>query len=202
LNALVAGFNDAQNKFNQLATIANDPNRMNQVDPGLAAAMLAHGSGITLSFGGHGGGASGGIGVDTSQANEVLYGHDVAKANQATRDYVTAMVGAHEAITQLPRLQTFGQSSRMTQQQMEAAQNLLPQPGDGAMAAQKMRSLQGMLDPLRKQVPHMPGAEQIPSWLEQRQQQQRQAPSGGGSKLGAAVTGNVNNYINSLQPTQ
>jgi hypothetical protein len=90
-------------------------------------------------------------------------------ANQATRDHVTAMGAAHEAITQLPRLQTFGQSSRMTQQQMEAAQNLLPAPGDDApRARQKMQALQTTIDPLRKQVPHMPGAESIPSWLEKQ----------------------------------
>jgi hypothetical protein len=200
LNAVVAGMNDVQNKLNQLAGVVNDPNRMGQVDPGLAAAMLAHGKGITLEMGGHGGGASGGVGIDTSRANEVLYGHDIAKANQATKDFVTAFIGAHEAITQLPRLQTFGQSSRMTQTQLEAALNLLPQPGDiRGMASQKMTSLQGMIDPLRKQIPHMPGAETIPSWMEQRQQRQRQAPSGG-SKLGQVVSGNATDFIKSLQP--
>jgi hypothetical protein len=57
----------------------------------------------------------------------------------------------------------------MTQQQMEAAQNLLPAPGDDApRARQKMQALQTTIDPLRKQVPHMPGAESIPSWLEKQ----------------------------------
>ena len=167
LNALVAGFNDVQNKLNNLADVATDPNKMNQVQAGVAAAMLEHGSGIKLE------GGLLGVHADTSRINEELYKDDVKSANQATRDYVTAALGAHEAITQLPRLQTFGQSSRMTQQQMEAAVRLLPQPGDGAMAAQKMTSLQGMLDPLRKQVPHMPGADTIPSWLEKRQQMQQ-----------------------------
>jgi len=54
----------------------------------------------------------------------------------------------------------------MTEKQMDAAVNLLPQPGDRECAAQKMTSLQGMIDPLRKQIPHMPGAESTPSWLE------------------------------------
>jgi hypothetical protein len=77
----------------------------------------------------------------------------------------------------LPRLQTFGQSSRMTQQQMEAAQKMLPAPGDdGPMALQKMTALQTTIDPLRKQLPHMQGAESMPSWLEKRGQQQ-QTPS-------------------------
>ena len=200
LNAVVAGMNDVQNKLNQLADVVTDPKRMGQVDPVLAVAMLSHGTGITLNFGGHGGGASGGIGVDTSKVNEYLYAKDVRNANQATRDYVTAMVGAHEAITQLPRLQTFGQSSRMTQQQMDAAVNLLPQPGDWTMAAQKMQSLQGMIDPLRKQIPHMPGAESISSWTEKKQQRQTQ-PSRG-SNLGRVVVGNPIDVINSLQPTQ
>jgi len=172
LNATVAGMNDVQNKLNQLAAVTTDPTRMGAVQPGVAAAMLEHGKGIQADF--HG------VGVDTSRINEKLYEEDVKQANQATRDYVTAMVAAHEAVTQLPRLQTFGTSSRMTQQQMEAAVNLLPHPGDGTMAAQKMESLQGMIDPLRKQIPHMPGAETIPSWTEQRkqaaQQQQQNAP--------------------------
>jgi hypothetical protein len=89
----------------------------------------------------------------------------------------------------------------MTEKQMEAAQNLLPQPGDREFASQKMTSLQGMLDPLRKQIPHMPGAETIPSWLEQRQQRQRQNPSGG-SNLGRAVMENPTDFINRLQPVK
>jgi len=65
--------------------------------------------------------------------------------------------------------------SRMTQQQMEAAQNLLPQPGDAAnpaYAQQKMDALQTTLDPLRKQLPRMQGADLIPSWKELRRNQQ------------------------------
>ncbi len=55
----------------------------------------------------------------------------------------------------------------MTQQQMEAAQKQLPQPGDDApMMKQKLDALQGILDPLRKQVPKMPGASLIPSYRE------------------------------------
>jgi hypothetical protein len=175
LNATVAGFNDVQNKLNMLADVVNDPNRMGQVDPGLAARMLNHGKG--LSFGASGFGSS--VSVDTSRINEQAYAHEVSVANQPTRDFVTATIGAHEALTQLPRLQTFGQSSRTTQQQMEAAQNLLPHAGDGTMAPGKMKALQQMLDPLRKQVPHMQGAEQIPSWLEKQGQQQQTPQSVG-----------------------
>jgi hypothetical protein len=198
INTVVAGMNDVQTKLNQLADVANDRQKMSQVDPGQAAAMLAHGKGITLEFGAHGSSGSGGVGVDTSRINEDLYSHDVMKANQATRDFVAAYIGAHEAVTQLPRLQTFGKSNRMTEKQMEAAQNLLPQPGDREFASQKMTSLQGMIDPLRKQIPRMPGAEQIPSWLETRQQQQRQAVQSRGSNLGA-VMGDPGALINRLR---
>jgi hypothetical protein len=193
INTVVAGMNDVQTKLNQLASITTDPTRMGQVQAGLAAALLAHGKGIQADF--HG------VGIDTSRVNEISYANDLKLANQATKDYVTAMVGAHEAITQLPRLQTFGQSNRMTEKQMEAAVNLLPQPGDGTMASQKMTSLQGMIDPLRKQIPRMPGASVTPSWLETRQQQQRQQTQtrNGGSNLGRVVSGNATDIINGLR---
>jgi hypothetical protein len=197
INTVVAGMNDVQNKLNQLADVTNDRQKMAQVDPGQAAAMLAHGKGITFMAGAHANGMGAGVGIDTSRINEDLYSHDVMNANQATRDFVAAYVGAHEAITQLPRLQTFGKSNRMTEKQMEAAQNLLPQPGDREFASQKMQSLQGMIDPLRKQIPKMPGAEQIPSWLEQRQQrqQQPQAPT-------ASLGSNLGQWVGGLQPTR
>jgi hypothetical protein len=187
INTVVGGMNDVQNKLNQLASVVNDPQKMGQVNAPVAAAMLAHGKGISLEIGAHGGGGGGGVGLDMSNINEALYSRDVQKANQATRDFVSAFIGAHEAITQLPRLQTFGKSNRMTEKQMEAAINLLPQPGDGNFASQKMTSLQGMIDPLRKQIPHMPGADLQPSWLEQRRQNQ---PPSSGSNLGQAVMGN------------
>jgi|ERR1700733_405602 len=169
VNATVAGFNDVQNKINTLADVAANPDKMAQVQGGLAATLLKGGFGIEIG--------AFGTKVDVSKINTQLYQTQLAQANQATRDYVTAMGAAHEAITQLPRLQTFGQSSRMTQQQMEAAQKMLPAPGDdGPMALQKMTALQTTIDPLRKQLPHMQGAESMPSWLEKRGQQQ-QTPS-------------------------
>ena len=159
LNATIGGFNDVQQKINMLAEVANDPSRMGQVQGPLAAALLEHGKGVT--FGAFG------TSIDPSRVNEQLYSEDLRKANQATRDYVAAMGAAHEAITQLPRLQTFGKSSRMTEQQMQAAQRMLPQPGDDAgMAQQKMVALQTTLDPLRRQLPHMQGADLLPTWQE------------------------------------
>jgi len=162
VNANVAGFNDVQTKINQLAAVTNNPNTMKNVQADIAAAMLKHDKGITLGVFG--------VSVDTSMINARLYQEDVGNANQATRDYVTATIAAHEAMTQLPRLQTFGKSNRMSQQQMEASQAMLPAPGDDAgLAAQKMRSLQTTIDPLRKQMPHMQEAELIPTWMEQNQ---------------------------------
>lgn len=194
INTVVAGMNDVQNKLNQLADVVTDPKRMGQVQGPLAQAMIEKGLTIDMH----------GVSVPFGRINAALNSENAKAANQATRDYVTAVLGAHEAVTQLPRLQTFGQSNRMTEKQMEAAVNLLPQAGDDpSLAAQKMTSLQGMIDPLRKQIPHMPGAESTPSWLEKRQQQQT-ATSSRGSNLSRAVlgNGNVNDFINSLQPTQ
>ena len=186
INALVGGFNDVQNKINMLADVTTDPKRMSQVQGPTAAVLLKDGFGLEIG--------AFGTKVDLSNVNTAAYEAQLSHANQATRDYVTAMGAAHEAITQLPRLQTFGKSSRMTQQQMEAAQRMLPQPGDDAgMAQQKMTALQTAIDPLRKQVPHMPGAETMPSWLEKRQQQQAQQTQtnmgSGTSNLLQAISG-------------
>ena len=78
----MAGFNDVQNKLNQLADVVMDSKQFGQVQPGIAAQMLAHGHGISLEFGGHAGGASGGIGVDTSLINEKIYQKFAAQANK------------------------------------------------------------------------------------------------------------------------
>jgi hypothetical protein len=163
--SLVAQFNDVQTKINQLADVANNPGVMGKVNVKLAGQMLKAGSGIEIGAG------VGGVGfkVDTSGINANLYANQLEQANPETRAYVTAMTAAHEAITQLPRLQTYGKSSRMTQQQMEAAQRMLPMPGvDPDMAQRQMMSLQTTLDPLRKGLPHMEGAELTPTWLERQ----------------------------------
>jgi len=190
INTVVAGFNDVQNKINMLADVTTNPDRMSKVQAPIAAALLKQGFGLSLgAFGSK---------VDLSSIDTGLYGATLATANQATRDYVTAIGAAHEAITQLPRLQTFGKSNRMTQQQMEAAQKMLPFAGDDAgMAQQKMTALQTTIDPLKKQVPRMSGADLTPSWLEQRQQQQQTQPSG--SNLGRVARGSANDVINGLK---
>lgn len=165
VSSLVAQFNDVQSKINSLADVVNNPAVMGKVDAKLAGSMLKSGHGIEIGAG------VGGVGfkIDTSGINAVLYANQLAQANSETRAYVTAMTAAHEAITQLPRLQTYGKSSRMTQQQMEAAQQMLPLPGvDPDMAQRQMMSLQTTLDPLRKGMPRMEGAELTPTWLEKQ----------------------------------
>jgi hypothetical protein len=90
----------------------------------------------------------------------------------------------------------------MTEKQMEAAQQMLPQAGDDpSLAQEKLSQFQDVLDPLRKQVPRMPGAALLPSFRERQTNQQ--APSKGGSNLGRTVLGggNVNDYINSFVPS-
>ena len=166
INSLVAGFNDVQTKVNSVADVVNGADA-GKIQADVAASLLKDQG---FEFGAHAGGL--GFQLPTAIVNTKAYASDLAQANQATRNYVTTLLGAREAITQLPRLQTFGQSSRMTHEQMLAAIKQLPVPGDDpALMQQKLTALQGVLDPLRKQVPHMPGAEKIPSWLEKRQQQ-------------------------------
>lgn len=158
INSTVGGMNDVQNKLNQLAAITTDPNTVGKINGPLAAALLdAKG----LQVDAHG------IHIPFERMNAGMFQENLAKANPETRAYVVAMLGAHEAMTQLPRLQTFGKSNRMTERQMEAAQALLPMPGgDADMMRRQMQSIQTMIDPLRRQVPHMAGAELIPSWAE------------------------------------
>jgi hypothetical protein len=173
INSTVAGFNDVQQKLDRLAAVATDPVQMAQVQHGIAADLIA-GAGKGIKIGAFG------AEVDMSNPNAQVYNSQLQRANQATRDFVTAEINAHEAMTQLPRLQTFGKSNRMTQQQMEAAQNLLPNAGDDAgMARQKMDAAQDILDPLRKQVPHMQGAELNPTWRDRQQAQVQPAQQPG-----------------------
>jgi hypothetical protein len=114
--------------------------------------------------------------------------------NDATRNYIVALAGAHEAITQLPRLQTMGQSSRVTEQQMKQATKMLPVPGDDdAMATAKLIGLQNTLDPIRKQIPSMQGASLVPSfredqgsnWNRAQRLQQTPAPKAPANNTGA-----------------
>ena len=184
LNGTIAGFNDVQTKTNQLADIVNSGDFAKVQGP-LAQAMIEKGLTVDMH----------GISVPFGRINAALNSENAKAANPATRKFVVAWLGAHEAVTQLPRLQTFGTSNRMTEKQMEAAQQMLPQAGDdSSLAQQKLSAFQDVLDPLRKQVPRMPGANLLPSF---RERQTQPTPSGG-SNLGRAVMGNPTDIINRL----
>ena len=156
LNGIVAGVNDVQTKINALADASAD---MSQVDPSVASTLS--GNGIGLEW--HGVGLGSLADIANSQGR-VLANKGM---NDATRNYIVALAGAHEAITQLPRLQTMGASSRVTQTQMEQAAKMLPVPGDDSdMANAKLQGLQNTIDPIRKQIPSMPGASMVPSFRE------------------------------------
>ena len=85
INTVVGGMNDVQNKLNQLADVVTDPKLMGQVQPQVAADMLRHGHGIELG--------AFGTKVDTSTIDADLAAADSKLSNQATRDFITAMVG-------------------------------------------------------------------------------------------------------------
>ncbi len=163
INTTVAGMNDVQNKINELAAVVNSSD-MKDIQHGLVGDAIAE---VNHDFEA----GAFGIHVPTGRLNALLDAENMKSANQATRNFITAYFGAREAVTQLPRLQTFGKSNRMTEQQMKAAVKLLPgAEADPAFAKQKMESLQRMIDPLRKQLPVMPGADLLPSFLEEGQQ--------------------------------
>jgi len=156
INGLVAGVNDVQTKINALADASAD---MSEVDPSISATMT--GNGIGLEW--HGVGLGSLADIANSQGR-VLANKGM---NDATRNYIVALAGAHEAITQLPRLQTMGASSRVTEAQMQQAAKMLPTPGDDSdMANAKLHGLQNTIDPIRKQIPTMPGASLVPSFRE------------------------------------
>lgn len=175
--------NDVQTKTNQLADIVNSGD-FAKVQPSVAQAMIEKGLTVDMH----------GISIPFGRINAAFNSENAKVANPATRKFVTAWLGAHEAVTQLPRLQTFGQSSRMTEKQMEASKQMLPQAGDDpSLAQQKLSAFQDVLDPLRKQVPRMPGADLVPSFRERK----RQTPSGG-SQLGQQM---VSNPVSRLVPS-
>jgi hypothetical protein len=156
INGIIAGVNDVQTKINALADASAD---MSEVDPSVSATMS--GNGIGLEW--HGVGLGSLADIANSQGR-VLANKGM---NDATRNYIVALAGAHEAITQLPRLQTMGASSRVTEAQMQQAAKMLPTPGDNSdMANAKLIGLQNTIDPIRKQIPQMPGASMVPSFRE------------------------------------
>jgi hypothetical protein len=156
LNGTIAGINDVQVKMNKLADVVNSPD-MAQVDARLSGYLT--GDPMKLSaFGSN---------INVNGIDAALRNIGINNANQPTKNFIVAYLGAHEAISQLPRLQTFGKSSRVSQTQMEQAAKMLPQPGDPSdFAQQKLDGVQDTLDPIRRQVPRMQGAPLIPTYRE------------------------------------
>lgn len=106
----------------------------------------------------------------TAAINNLLDSENYKDLTPQSRAFINASLGAQEAVTQLPRLQTFGKSNRMTESQMYAAVRLLPGADlDAQGAVERMRSLQSMIDPIRKGVPtNIPGSSPwVKSWVEQ-----------------------------------
>lgn len=156
VNANAGRMDDVQNKINNLAMVVDSIN-MKDVNQALVGAALDKGTQLNFE----------GLHVDTGRLNAVLSAEAIASMNEPTRNYIVALLGAHEAVTNVPGLQTFGKSNRMTEKQMEAAQKMLPEAGDDAnMARKKMIAFQGVLEPLRNRIITLPGQPLLPSFTE------------------------------------
>jgi hypothetical protein len=178
VNANAAGMDDVQNKVNMLSDIVYGQDGKN-IQNGLAGAAIDQGMKLDLM----------GVHLDTGRINAILDSENMKSMNSATRNYVTAYLAAHEAVTQLPRLQTFGQSSRMTHEQMLATQQMLPQAGDDVdMRQRRMEALQTTLDPLRNRMPTLPGAPLKPSYRDDPKSAYSQARSQNAPKQGDTKT--------------
>jgi hypothetical protein len=162
LRVAAAGVSDVQNKLNELAS-ALPALDQNAGQKNLIARAIDAGN--TLSF------HLGQFSVPTAAINNLLDSENYKDLTPQSRAFINASLGAQEAVTQLPRLQTFGKSNRMTETQMHAAVRLLPGADLNTQGAtERMRSLQSMIDPIRKGVPtNIPGSSPwVPSWIEQQ----------------------------------
>ena len=164
LRSVVVGMNDVQNKLNELykSLPALDQNT-NQRSIIASALAEAHNEFKLGAFG---------MEIPTGAINKLLDRDNYKFATAQTRAFVNAYLGAREAVTQLPRLQTFGKSNRMTQSQMDAAVKMLPGAElDKQGGVERMHSLQTMIDPIRSGMPtNFPGAALLPSFVEQEAQ--------------------------------
>jgi len=167
INSNAGRMDDVQNKINNLAVLANSVD-MTQVNQALVGAAMDEGTKLNFE----------GLHLDTGRLNAVLSEENIKNMNGPTRDYIIALLGAHEAVTNLPGLQTFGKSNRMTETQMKASQKMLPEAGDDAdMARRKMKAFQGMLDPLRKHIITLPDQPLLPSFMEEMHEESTATPS-------------------------
>ncbi len=164
LRSVVVGMNDVQNKLNELykSLPALDQNT-NQRSIIANALAEAHNEFKLGAFG---------MEIPTGAINKLLDRDNYKFATPQTRAFVNAYLGAREAVTQLPRLQTFGKSNRMTQSQMDAAVKMLPGAElDQEGGKERMHSLQTMIEPIRSGMPtNFPGAALLPSFVEQEAQ--------------------------------
>jgi len=156
VNSNAARMDDVQNKINNLAEVVNSTD-MKNVNQALVGAALDKGTQLNFE----------GLHLDTGRLNAVLSAENIARMNEPTRNFIVALLGAHEAVTNLPGLQTFGKSNRFTEKQMEASQAMLPSAGDDAnMARKKIIAFQGILDPLRRRIVTLPNQPLMPSFTE------------------------------------
>jgi hypothetical protein len=169
-----AGVSDVQTKLNELAKA------LPALDQGsgqknLIARAIDVGNSLSLHLGQ--------FSVPTAAINNLLDSENYKDLTPQSRAFINASLGAQEAVTQLPRLQTFGKSNRMTETQMHAAVRLLPGADlDQQGGVERMKSLQTMIDPIRKGIPNnIPGASPwVPSWVEKQGGQQFNVPRFGG----------------------
>jgi hypothetical protein len=165
-NNVVGGFDALQGRINDVASFVNSP-AMSKVDP-VAASRILEAQGVTL--GAHGMGAS--ISLPMGGATAGNLNDYIKNTNPETLEYVNRLKPAYEAISQLPRLQTYGKSSRMSPTQMEAAKQLLPAAYDNQVnAASKLDKLQSTLDDYIRHIPNSGATGVRPSWRAQSRNQ-------------------------------
>jgi hypothetical protein len=157
------GFDALQSAVNDLANFVKSP-AMLKVDPIQAAKLMGASAGSV-------GGSAGPVGIHLpipAGFSGGIESGQLADANPETRKWVTLLNGAYEPASQLPRLQTYGQSSRMSPQQMQAAKDLLPHATDDqAMALERLGIFQDRIDPYIQHIPNNGAAGVRKSWRAQ-----------------------------------
>lgn len=159
LQGISATADDVQGTVNRLAQFVNSP-AMAKVDPRQVATALGPDTMSVGAFGSH---------LSLAGVNAKLKNMSAADMNDSSRQYSVLVAQAHEAATQVPRLQTLGKVNRNSQQQMDAAVAMLPTPSDTQpLAQQKMNAFQDLIDPIITRIPSTPGVTIRPSWRSQQ----------------------------------
>ncbi len=163
-NNVIGGYDALQSRVNDIAEFVNSP-AMARVDP-KAAGRIMEAAGVTL--GAHAGGM--GVPLPMGGANASNLANFQAVTNPETLEYTNRLRAGYEAISQLPRLQTYGKSSRMSPVQMEAAKQLMPAVYDNQTNAQnKLKILQDTLDSYVSHIPNGGASGVRKSWRNQQQ---------------------------------